>query len=280
MAALRALARATYLASVSRPLYGISLLTFGTVILASPYFVLFQFAKESQMVREMGVATMTLWGLVLVAMTSGTLVTNELEDKTALLLLSKPLRRSHFLLGKFLGMIWAQSFGIVFLSLIFLLTLWTLDGMDLLDGFTSEKGSGLWPFLWEGFLKHNTAFVFQAGLLCMFQLAIMSALCLSMAAFFPNIVTVSTTALIFILGNVSAHFVANLKQSASAAVWGTAQALSFVLPNLSYFNLQIHFSEGTLVSFNYLILLTCYTIIYICVVIRFASMIFETREVR
>jgi hypothetical protein len=280
MAAMRALSRATYLALVTRPLYYITLLLFGLVILISPYFMLFQFAKESQMVREMGVATMTLWGLILVAMTAGSLVTNELEDKTALLLLSKPLRRSHFLLGKFLGMLWAQALGIVFLSLMFLLTLWYLDGPAQLDRFTSDRSQSIWPFMWESFLGHQITFVLQAGLMCIFQLAIMSAICMCMAAFFPNIVTVSATALLFILGNVSAHFVANLQRSSSAPVWGLAQLLSYVLPNLSYFNLQIHFSEGTLVSLNYLLLLTCYTIIYICVVIRFAALIFETREVR
>ena len=279
MAALQAVARATYLSLVTRPLFYLTLALFGAVILISPFFMLFQFARESQMVREMGVATMTLWGLLLVVITSGGLVTSELEDKTALLLLSKPLRRSHFLLGKFFGMLWAQTLGLVFLSLIFLVTLWNLDGPHQLDHFVSG-GPSIWPYIWDSVLGHLTAFVAQAGLMCLFQLAIMSALCLCMAAFLPNIVTVSATALLFILGNVSTHFVANLKHSSSAPVWGLAQLASYLLPNLSYFNLQIHFTEGTLVSLNYLLLITCYTIIYIGVVIRFASMIFETREVR
>jgi ABC-type transport system involved in multi-copper enzyme maturation permease subunit len=279
MAAMLALVRATCTAVIARPLYYVTLLVFGAGIYFSKYVTLFEFARELHMVREMGVATMTLWGLILVTVTSGQLVTNELEDKTALLLLAKPLKRSHFLWGKFLGVVWAQGLGVVFLCCIFFLTLWNIQGTTLVDHYISSKEQSLWEYLWSQFISANLGFVAEAGLLCLFQLAVLSAICLSLAAFFPMIVTVSATALLYILGNVSSHFVANLKHRASG-VADLAQAAAYVLPNLSYFNLQIHFSEGELVSLNYLLLLTGYTIIYVGLVIWLASLVFETREVR
>lgn len=283
MAALFALARATYAAVVSRPLYYVTLLVFAVAVYLSKTFTLFQFAREAQMVREMGVATMTLWGLLLVTILSGPLVSNELEDKTALLLLAKPLKRSHFLWGKFLGMVWAQALGVLFLSLVFFVTLWQQEGTKLAQDYCfgiDKATDSVWGYLWNQFISQSLGFVLQAGLMCLFQLAIMSAVCLCLAAFLPVIVTISSTALLFILGNVSAHLVANLKQSSPALISGTAQIGSYLLPNLSYFNLQIHFSEGRLVSLNYLLLLSGYTIIYVGLVVWLASMVFETREVR
>jgi ABC-type transport system involved in multi-copper enzyme maturation permease subunit len=280
MAPLLAVARATWTGVVNRPLYYVTLLVFGAMISLSPLVTLFQFTKEAQLIREMAVATMTLWGLLLVTVLAGNLVTNELEDRTALLLLSKPLRRSSFLLGKLFGMVWAQAMGVAFLSMVFFLTLWIHQGMDHAERYSTLETGDAWSFLWERHLSRTSAFVAQAGILCVYQLGILSALCLCMAAFFPVIVTISATALLFILGNVSTHFVANLQSSSPGIVSGSAKFLSYLLPNLGYFNLQVHFGEGSPVSLNYLLLAGGYTIIYVGAVIWFASLIFETREVR
>ncbi len=45
----------------------------------------------------------------MILITSAIIVTQELEDRTAVTLLSKPLHRSDFLLGKYLGLIMALA---------------------------------------------------------------------------------------------------------------------------------------------------------------------------
>jgi hypothetical protein len=82
-----------------RPLYYILLFTFAVAIFGSKFLTLFSFYQEINMVREMGMATITFWGFIIIVVTSGLIVTQELEDRTAVTLLSKPIQRTDFLLG-------------------------------------------------------------------------------------------------------------------------------------------------------------------------------------
>ena len=93
------LAAATYGDITRRPLYYILLFTFAFAIVASKFLTLFSFYQEVNMVREMGMATITFWGFIILVVTSGIVVTQELEDRTAVTLLAKPVLRSQFLLG-------------------------------------------------------------------------------------------------------------------------------------------------------------------------------------
>src|SRR6185436_16356032 len=86
---LLTLAAATYGDITRRPLYYILRLTFAFGIFGSKFLTLFAFYQE----------------IIIVVVTSGLVVTQELEDRTAVTLLSKPLQRSEFLLGKFVGLV-------------------------------------------------------------------------------------------------------------------------------------------------------------------------------
>lgn len=277
MSRLLALSRATYRAIASKPVFYVTLLIFAAMIFFSQYITLFQFYKEQNMIREMGVASITLWALILVVIVSGALVTTELDDRTAVLLLSKPLRRSQFLVGKFLGIAAALFMGTVILTGVLFLTLWFHGGFKVMAQYSAVQPGSAWQHLWEQFLGLNLLFCVQGGLMSFLQAAIIAAVCVSLAAFFPMVVSVAGTALIYILGNLSSYVVASMTGKVSRVV---AHAVAYVLPNFGYFNLQTTFSEGRLVSAKYLFFLGGYTIMYVSLVLFVAATAFEKREVR
>jgi ABC-type transport system involved in multi-copper enzyme maturation permease subunit len=121
---IRILAAATYGDVTRRPLYSILLFTFSFAIVGSKFLTLFSFYQEINMVREMGMATITFWGFIIVAICSGLVVTQELEDRTAVTLLSKPIQRSDFLLGRFAGLVLSLVPGVIVLTGVLFLTLW------------------------------------------------------------------------------------------------------------------------------------------------------------
>src|ERR1041384_977067 len=126
MRIIRTLAVATYGDITRRPLYYILLFTFAFAIAGSKFLTLFSFYQEMNMVREMGLATITFWGFIILVVTSGLVVTQELEDRTAVTLLAKPIERSEFLLGKFAGLVLSLIPGIIVLSGVLFLTLWMM----------------------------------------------------------------------------------------------------------------------------------------------------------
>lgn len=280
MSGLWSVTRATNGAVASRGITAVSLIVFSLAIFLSQYLVLFEFYREANVIREMSVATTTLWGLIIVIVMSGALVTHELEDRTAILLLAKPLRRSHFLLGKFLGVMLAVARGVALLSLVFLFTLWVHGGARELEGFDPfESPVGAWTFLWGDVLWPKVAFVLQGALLTLLQVGILAAISVSLAAFLPVIVSVSATALFYIVGSVVRYFVANA-EAGGALVGGAVTGLSYLVPNFGYLNPAVQLSEGKILSAGYLLWVTVYSTMYVSLVLRIASILFERRDIR
>jgi Cu-processing system permease protein len=273
MAALLAVARATNRAVASRGLTVVSLLVFSLAIILSQYLVLFEFYREANAIREMAGATITLWGLLIVIVMSGALVTHELEDRTAVLLLSKPLPRGRFLVAKFLGVMAAVSRGVALLTLVFLFTLWVHSGsreVALYDTF--ETPAGPWEHLLAEVLLPKLAFAIQGALLSLLQVAILAAMSVSFAAFLPLIASVSATSLFYVLGHIARYFV--------ATVGGPAAVLAWLIPNFGYLNPTVQLSEGRILSAGYLLWVTLYSTMYVALVLRIATLLFERRDIR
>jgi ABC-2 family transporter len=286
---IRTLAAATYGDITRRPLYYILLFTFALAIFGSKFLTLFSFYQELNMVREMGLATITFWGFIIIVVTSGLVVTQELEDRTAVTLLSKPIQRTDFLLGKFAGLVLSLIPGMIVLAGVLFLTLWMmaapklpLHDRDLVAAV--EAGSS--PFAetirvtWHQFVMKQSGVVLQGALLSFFQTAILAAAAVSFSAFFPNVVSVAATTLVFILGNVSSYMLASVENLKIGALSAVGRAGSYLIPNLGYFNLQMYFSEGKIISIRYLGLSFAYTILYVVAVFLISCSLFRKREVR
>jgi hypothetical protein len=286
---IRILAAATYGDITRRPLYYILLCTFALAIFCSKFLTLFSFYQEINMVREMGLATITFWGFIIVVVTSGLVVTQELEDRTAVTLLSKPIQRSDFLLGKFAGLVLSLVPGIIVLSGVLFLTLWLmtaprfpLQDHALLRGV--EQGSSpfaiAWRVTWDLFIVRQSGVVLEGALLSFLQTSVLAALAVSFSAFFPNVVSVAATTLVFIFGNVSSYMLASVENLNSGVLSAAGRVASYLVPNLGYFNLQMYFSEGKIISVRYLGLSFAYSALYVIAVFLVSCTLFQKREVR
>jgi hypothetical protein len=94
------------------------------------------------------------------------------------------------------------------------------------------------------------------------------------------VVSVSATAFVFILGNLSGYMLSSVERLGVPGLNAVGRVLSYLLPNLGYFNLQSHFSEGTILSIQYLALASLYAVLYVGAVFLVACTLFEKREVR
>jgi hypothetical protein len=286
---IRTLAAATYGDITRRPLYYILLFTFALAIFSSKFLTLFSFYQEINMVREMGLATITFWGFIIIVVTSGLIVTQELEDRTAVTLLSKPIQRTDFILGKFFGLVASLLPGMIVLAGVLFLTLWmmALPKMPFHDReFVKALEEGTSPFVktlqltWDKFVIKQSGVVLEGALLSFFQTAILAAAAISFSAFFPNVVSVAATTLVFIIGNVSSYMLASVENMKIGPLSAVGRLGSYLIPNLGYFNLQMYFSEGNIISFRYLSLSFAYTALYVVAVFLISCSLFQKREVR
>jgi ABC-type transport system involved in multi-copper enzyme maturation permease subunit len=89
----------------------------------SPSFAFFHLGEEAKMVTDLGLSTILAFSTLLALLTASSTVSDEIEGRTALTMLSKPLRREEFLLGKYLGVAVTASALVLLMSVVLLVTL-------------------------------------------------------------------------------------------------------------------------------------------------------------
>ena len=106
-----------------QPVFIIILAGGALMIALSPSFAMFTLMNSIKLVKDMGLATILLSGFLQVIFSAANVVSQEIEDKTVQLVLSKPISKTQFILGKYLGIAVALAASTYLLSLILILTI-------------------------------------------------------------------------------------------------------------------------------------------------------------
>jgi ABC-type transport system involved in multi-copper enzyme maturation permease subunit len=116
--------RHTFLETVVQPIYTL-LITVGIGILAIfgmlPFFTL---GEDTVMFKSVGLDVILLLVLIATLFATSKSIFEEIEDRTMLTLMSKPVRRWEVLVGKYLGIVTAAAVAIAILGLILFLCVW------------------------------------------------------------------------------------------------------------------------------------------------------------
>ena len=98
------ISRVTFLEAVRQRFFAFLMVLGAAMVLSSVSFRVFDFGHgELKFIADFGFGGMFLFGSVLSVVMTAQLFFSEIDNKTALTLLAKPLSRSEFLLGKFFG---------------------------------------------------------------------------------------------------------------------------------------------------------------------------------
>ena len=117
----------TFLQTIRQPVYTVLVLvTFAVLIFTLPFSgytlsVDFQ-SSDQQQLEELGLATLRVMGLLIAAFSASGVLRREIEEKTALIVLTKPISRTLFVVGKFLGVLAAVAVAYYLCSLVMLMT--------------------------------------------------------------------------------------------------------------------------------------------------------------
>ncbi|MBP5300289.1 MAG: ABC transporter permease [Victivallales bacterium] len=103
------IAKNTFRESLREPIYLLILLSALVLILIYPVFTLFVFFGQEKLVIDSSMATMMVFGWGLAIMISSYAISREIDNGTALLLMSKPVQRPVFIIAKILGILAATA---------------------------------------------------------------------------------------------------------------------------------------------------------------------------
>jgi ABC-type transport system involved in multi-copper enzyme maturation permease subunit len=182
-------------------------------------------------------------------------VYREVDRRTVFTLLSKPISRAEFLLGKFVGLT---------------LTIWMQMGLMGL-AFVAVSLASEAPLGWQ-----HLAF----GLLVGAELALVVALATLFSSFTTPMLAAFFTTSMWVVGQLTRDLRDLGKASGAESLEHATQALFRLLPDLKSFDLSIEAAHLLPVSTSDVVLPLVYGVGYITLVLLSAVVIFERRDFR
>jgi ABC-type transport system involved in multi-copper enzyme maturation permease subunit len=249
-----AIARNTFRESIRQPVIYLIAVLGAALLLLSFAFTLFTFSEENtlKMIKDMGIATITLCALLVALFTASGVIADEIEKKTALTVLCKPVTRLQFVVGKYSGIMGVVACAIVVLVAVFIVALWFLE-------------------------KKVDWIIAEAGVFAFLQVAVLTAVSVAISTRFPLVVNVAACFLLYVAGNASS-FIAGAGAEKGAFLRTCAQILVTILPNLENLNVASLAAKGISVSFSCLAFGLLYAVLYVTAVLAVAYVSLERKE--
>ncbi|HUS92890.1 MAG TPA: hypothetical protein VM695_13610 [Phycisphaerae bacterium] len=127
MIKLWSIGRNAFLQTIRQPVYTVMVLvTFGLLVFTLPfsgYTMSTDYQKtDQQFLEDLGLATLRVSSLLIAAFSASGVLRREIEEKTALIVISKPVSRAVFVLGRFLGVAAAVAVAYYLCCLVLLMT--------------------------------------------------------------------------------------------------------------------------------------------------------------
>ncbi|MDY7108710.1 MAG: ABC-2 transporter permease, partial [Planctomycetota bacterium] len=118
---IRSIARNTFFESIRQPIVLVVLVAATIFLILSNPLAAFTMEDDQRMMIDIGMATVFLCGALLAAFVATGVLTREIDNKTALTVISKPVSRPLFVIGKFIGVAGALTLATLYMSFVFLL---------------------------------------------------------------------------------------------------------------------------------------------------------------
>jgi len=251
----------------NRTIYGISI--FALLVLSINLLICSMIMREvSKVAVDIALSSVSFAGLLVVLFVGINLLAKDFDKKTIYMVLSKPVSRSHYIIGKFLG-----------ISALILVLMLILGVFAYLSIFLVKI---TYP---SYFAKISVSMIFLALVYASIGLLLLLSTAFLFAAISSNsFVTFMLTVITYIVG----HSIGDVKEMlAMPDTYGVTSSTSlqkivdvayYVFPNLSFFDLKAQAANVISVSIKYYLFSAGYGLFYIALVLFLASMVFHRRE--
>jgi len=115
------IARNTFTESIRQPIFMVVLGLGVTLLILELFFAAYTFDNDDKILIEFCLSTIFLGGVAMAALIATGVLSREIENKTVLTVISKPIGRPAFILGKYLGVVAAVALAFWIWSIVFLM---------------------------------------------------------------------------------------------------------------------------------------------------------------
>jgi ABC-type transport system involved in multi-copper enzyme maturation permease subunit len=225
--------RHTFKEAIVQPIYPLLLAAGAAILLIFALLPFFTFGEDTIMFKAVGLDVILILVLVTTLFATSKSIYEEIEDRTMLTLMSKPVHRWEVLVGKYLGIISAAALAIGVLGLILVLTTSFRIPGDYQIRPNSIDTSEL-QRLYNLRMMH-IAGLLPALFLLWLQVAVLASIGVAISTRLALVVNLPIVIILYIAGNLT-RFLFQAGESTSLLSW--KYWLSLVLPYLEVFDLR------------------------------------------
>lgn len=266
---IAAIALTTSKEAIAQPLYLIvlGLGAFGLLLfIVLPYYT---FGDDVKMLKETGVMTIKTLAILVALWTASVSIADEIEGRTALTLLSKPVGRHQFIFGKFIGILWPTVLMFVALGLWFLLT---VSYKVVYDAKESAASAPVWQDCYLEMIG-----VVPGLLLAWMETVMMIAIGVAISTRLPMLPNLIICFSIFTIGHLG-PLIVNSSAGRFEIVSFAGRLVAVVLPMLDYYQVDAAIAQNAPVPLAYLGMSLLYCVLYSTAAMLLALAMFEDRD--
>ena len=212
--------------------------------------------EEVKIVKDLGLAIAEFFGALMAVVVGGGLIAHEVDRRSILSLLAKPLARWEFVAGKYAGLVLAITTSVALMGIALFIVLAFTGGVDV---------------------RLIVALVMIAG-----ELALLAAVAVFFSAFSSSpLMSIVLTVGVFVAGQLSADL-RSIGNTGEFPAW-TASVIALVgwaLPDFSSFDIKAQVVRGEPISPGIVPLTLAYGALYATALIAGAVAAFTRREFR
>jgi ABC-type transport system involved in multi-copper enzyme maturation permease subunit len=230
------------------------LLVFALLVIgASRLLSLITVGNEEKIIKDTGLAAISIFGVMTAVFVGVSLVFKEIERRTVYTLLAQPVRRWQFVVGKFVGLLGVLGMNLVLMTV-------ALMGILLL------RGESPW-------------FMLPAVLLILVELAIVTAFALFFSSLTNPVLAAVWTFASYVMGHLSWSLLLLMERMPEGSLGRPfCKLVYWLLPNLDRLNIKSEVVNGLVLPESFVPLSVAYGLSYAAVVLLLACFVFERKD--
>ncbi len=212
---------------------------------------------ERQLLINLGLTSISIFGMLIAIFIGIGLVSKEIDKRTLYTMLTRPVRRWEFILGKFFGLVITLVVNAAFMTIGFFIAL---------------------LYLMHGFQRSDLS-ILVAIYFILLQLMIVTAIALVFSSFSTPIESAVLTFAFFVVGSFSEDL-RGFAEAAKGTSHYFALGMSYIIPNFSALNVIAPVAHGNPVSPQLVLVNSLYAFTYAGAAVCLASLIFQNRNMK
>ena len=232
----------------------VACLSFGAIALGgSVCLAPLTLGEQGRIISDMGLASISLFSIVILVLVGTGLIYKEIERRTITTILTHPVHRHEFVLGKFVGLATMLLVCLAVLSVLYL---------------------GVVAFFGDGITLNHFAALFLTAL----EIVMATAVALFFATVASPILSAVFTVCVFILGYLSDDLRSLAASSHSVVVQLLAKTIYAVLPAFHHFHVRNHLLSGVPVPPEHLLRCILYASLDTTALLLLTIVVFRKRD--